>query len=131
MQCQSVLLVGSTPPFVYTIGRILDQHGYGVVIKDWTDDLRTAFTDPPLAIVLDGSELSTVGWSLLGWLDHDPVARKIPILVCSDHPTLLPYAMQALRYRPGPVVASSLDRSEFLAKLSAVRCGDMLLERAR
>lgn len=131
MQCRSVVLIGSTPSFVHTLGRIVSAHGYDVVFKAWTDDMRSTLTDPPLVMVLDGSELITLGWSLIGWVNHDPVARYIPVLVCSDQLGLLPYSMRALQNHPGPIVASSLDRGEFLAKLSALQSVDTLLERVR
>jgi hypothetical protein len=126
-----VLLVGSTPSFVHTIGRILSEHGYGVAVKAWTDDLRPALADPPRVIVMHGVEITTVAWSLLGWVHHDPVARRIPVLVCAETIELLPYAVRALCHRPGLVVASSLERNEFLAKFSALLHVDTLLERGR
>jgi DNA-binding NtrC family response regulator len=50
-------------------------------------------------------------------LDDDP---QVPVLVCSDRPTVLQSAVKALSSRPGTVLACSPDADELLAKLKCI-----------
>ncbi len=131
MERSRVLLIGDAPSFVLTVGRLLRDHGYDVTVKAWNDDLSDVSVCPPHILVIDGPAMTALGASVIGWLVDDPMVRHIPVVVCADQITLLPYAVRALRRRPGLVLASCWERAEFLAKLSALESIDILQEQAR
>ncbi len=79
-----VMLVEDDPQFIYLVQRYVRTSGCQLVeARSGSDVLHLALSERPHLILLDMGPRPGDRWRVLAALKADPIARTIPVFVCS------------------------------------------------